>query len=121
MFINPAVDESSRAAKVIAEVRNTDGVLKGGMFATGRILVSNRADVVQVPRAALLNWNVTAATAEVFVVSGSTAEKRVVKTGPAAGARVAVESGVAPGEQVVTRGGFALKPGDAVAAAKEGV
>jgi RND family efflux transporter MFP subunit len=121
MFINPAVDEASRAAKVVAEVPNADDALKGGLFAKGRIVVSSKADVLQVPRAALLSWNVTGATAEVFVVRGGKVEKRPVRTGQVAGPVVAIEAGLARGDQVVTRGGFALKVGDRVTVADEGV
>lgn len=121
MFINPAVDEASRAAKVIAEVRNEDGALKGGLFVKGRIVVSNREGVLQVPRAALANWDVSAGTAEVFVVREGTVEKRTVRTGQSAGTVVAIEAGLSSDERVVTRGGFALKPGDRVVVAGEGV
>ncbi len=114
MFINPAIDEATRAAKVIAEVPNPDGALKGGAFVKGRIVVAMRAGVVQVPRDALLNWNVEQQTADVYVVSGGKAEKRQVKIGGVNHVSVQVTSGVTPGEQVVTRGGFALKPGDRV-------
>ena len=81
MFINPSIDEASRSAKVVAEVVNRDGALKGGSFVKGRILVATRTGVLQVPREALLNWNVEQQTAEVFVVKGDQAEKRAVKTG----------------------------------------
>jgi RND family efflux transporter MFP subunit len=121
MFINPAVDEANRAAKVVAEVQNGDDVLKGGIFVRGRIVVASRTDVAQVPRAALLNWNVASGTAEVFVVRDGKAEKRPVKTGQDAGSVVAIESGLANGEAVVTRGGFALQSGDRVTVADEGV
>jgi membrane fusion protein, multidrug efflux system len=121
MFINPAVDEANRAAKVVAEVQNGDDVLKGGIFVKGRIVVASRTDVAQVPRTALLNWNVASRTAEVFVVGDGKAEKRPVKTGQDAGSVVAIESGLASGEAVVTRGGFALQSGDRVTVAEEGV
>jgi RND family efflux transporter MFP subunit len=122
MFINPAIDETSRSARVVAEVPNRDGVLKGGAFVKGRILVSTRRGVLQVPREALLNWSVEQQTADVFVVRNGRAEKRTVKVGTANGVAVEVVSGVAPGEQVVTRGGFALRPGDRVTVATgEGV
>jgi RND family efflux transporter MFP subunit len=120
MFINPAVDEASRAARVVAEVRNADGTLKGGLFVRGRIVVSSRTAVRQVPRGALLRWNVAAATAEVFVVRDGRVETRPVKTGQDAGAMVAIDAGLAAGEQVVTRGGFALRPGDRVTVKGEG-
>jgi RND family efflux transporter MFP subunit len=122
MFINPAIDEASRSAKVVAEVRNQDGALKGGAFVKGRIVVATRVGVVQVPRDALQNWNVEQRTADVFVVADGKAEKRPVKIGTTNHVSVQIVSGVTPGEQVVTRGGFALKPGDRVTlAAGEGV
>jgi membrane fusion protein, multidrug efflux system len=121
MFINPAIDESTRAAKVVAEVQNTDGALKGGAFVKGRIVTATRAGVVQVPRDALLNWNVEQQTADVFVINAGKAEKRQVKIGGTNHVSVQVTSGVTPGEQVVTRGGFALRPGDRVTVMGQGV
>jgi RND family efflux transporter MFP subunit len=118
MFINPAIDPASRSAKVVAEVPNRDGALKGGSFAKGRILVATRQGLLQVPREALLNWKVEEQTAEVWVVQGDKAEKRVVKTGLANHVTVEVVDGVKAGEQVVVRGGFQLREGDRVAVAK---
>jgi RND family efflux transporter MFP subunit len=120
LFINPEIDAASRAAKIVAEVRNTDGALKGGLFVQGRILTMVRPGVLQVPRTALLNWNVGGCTAEVFVVRDGRAEKRSVETGTGtdAGAPVEIRSGLAPGDQVVVRGGFALRHGDRVTVAQ---
>jgi RND family efflux transporter MFP subunit len=120
MFVNPTIDEASRAVKVVAEVRNADGRLKGGLFVKGRIVSSNRPGVVQVPREALLNWDVTKRAATVYVVKNGQAEKRAVQTGHANGQGVEIVAGLTPGEQVVTRGGFALRPGDKVTVANAG-
>jgi RND family efflux transporter MFP subunit len=119
MFINPSVDPGSRAAKIVAEVRNTDGALKGGLFVHGRILTAVRTGVLQVPRAALLNWNVGDCSADVFVVRDGRADKRTVQTGTGAapGAPVEITSGLAAGDRVVVRGGFALRDGDQVTVA----
>jgi RND family efflux transporter MFP subunit len=120
MFINPEIDPASRAAKIVAEVRNADGALKGGLFVQGRILTRVRPGVLQVPRSALLNWNVGDCTAEVFVVRDGRVERRAVQTGTGtdAGAPVEIRSGLAPGDQVVVRGGFALRHGDRVTVAQ---
>ena len=118
MFINPAIDEASRSAKVVAEVINRDGALKGGSFAKGRVVVASRDAVLQVPREALLNWDLEQRTADVFVVKGDQVDKRTVKTGTRTGASIEIVSGVQAGEQVVTRGGFAIRPGDRIAVAK---
>ena len=77
--------------------------------------------MLQVPRAALLNWNVAARTAQVIVVQGTGIEMRAVTIGAETGSAIAIESGVGNGEQVVVRGGFALKPGDRVTVVNEGV
>jgi RND family efflux transporter MFP subunit len=118
MFINPALDPASRSAKVIAEVPNADGSLRGGAFVKGRIVLANRSGVLQVPREALQNWNLERQSADVFVVQGDKADKRAVKTGSSSGGAVEIVSGLEAGEQVVTRGAFALRPGDRVSVAK---
>ena len=118
MFINPEIDEASRSVKVIAEVVNQDGSLKGGMFAKGRIVIANRDGVLQVPRESLQNWNLDRGTAEVWVVKGEQVEKRTVTTGASTDGIIEVVSGVQAGELVVTRGGFNIRPGDRVAVTK---
>jgi RND family efflux transporter MFP subunit len=118
LFINPAIDEASRSAKVVAEVVNRDGLLKGGSFVKGRVVVATRAGVVQVPREALLNWNIEQQTADVLVVKGNQADPRAVKTGRTTGSSVEVVSGVQAGDQVVVRGGFSIRPGDTIVVAK---
>lgn len=120
-FINPVVDDANRSVKVVADVPNGDLALKGGLFARGRIVVSTQANVLQVPRAALTNWDVGKATADVFVVRDGKAEKRAVRTGQMPGSMVEITAGLAVGERVVTRGAFALKPGDRVTVDGEGV
>jgi len=118
MFINPAIDVASRSARVVADVPNLGGLLRGGSFVKGRIIVANRPGVLQVPREALLSWNVEQRTAEAFVVRGDRVEKRAVTIGATAGAMVEVVSGLQAGDQVVTRGGFAIGQGDRVAVVK---
>lgn len=117
-FINPSIDAASRSAQIVATVANADGALRGGAFVQGRILVSQRSGVLQVPREALLNWNVEKQTAEVFVVTGDKAQKRSVTLGATSGGMVEVASGLAAGDQVVTRGAFAIGENGQVAVAK---
>ncbi len=119
-FINPALDEATRSAKVIAEVPNADGALKGGAFAKGRIVLSTRPGVLQVPKEALQNWDLEKRTAEVFVATGTTVQKRAIQIGKANGVSVEVLSGVKAGDQVVTRGAFALREGDRILVSSKG-
>jgi RND family efflux transporter MFP subunit len=117
-FINPAIDAASRSAKVIVEVPNADGALRDGAFAKGRMVVGGRTGVLQVRKEALLNWNLETAKAEVFVLAGDKVQKRVISTGLGGAATVEVLSGLQAGDQVVTRGAFALRDGDRVIVSK---
>ena len=117
-FINPTAESDSRAVKVVAVVPNETGELKGGLFVKGRIVTGQRDGVLQVPRAALLTWDVEAGKADLFVISGQKAERRNVGTGLASGDSVEITSGLKSGEVVATRGAFNLRDGDSVAVEK---
>jgi len=117
-FINPEIDAASRSAKVVVEVPNPGGQLRGGAFVKGRIVLASRPDVLQVPREAILNWNVEQQTAEVLIARNDKAEKRFVKTGLSNGTSVEIVSGLNAGDAVVVRGAFALQPGDRVSIVK---
>ncbi|HNR37525.1 MAG TPA: efflux RND transporter periplasmic adaptor subunit [Acidobacteriota bacterium] len=112
--INPAVSVADRSVRVIAEVRNEPEVLKGGLFAKGRIVTGRREDVRQLPREALQGWDVAAGRADVFVVENDTARRRSVQTGAVAGDNVEILAGLAVGNRVVVRGAFNLKDGDRI-------
>jgi membrane fusion protein, multidrug efflux system len=118
--INPSVSPGDRSVRVIAEVPNVPEVLKGGLFVKGRIATGRRMGVLQVPRAALLSWNVAARKGEVFVVDNNVARRRGVTTGAVQGERVEISSGLRSGETVVTRGAYLLSDGDAVKVAAAG-
>lgn len=112
--INPAVDEADRSVKVIAEVYNSSGQLKGGLFAKGRIGTGIRKNIVQVPRSALVGFNMAAKKAGLYVVKDNTAHLREVVTASVAGDQVEVAAGLNPGETLVVRGTFNLKDKDRV-------
>jgi RND family efflux transporter MFP subunit len=117
-FINPAVNEADRSVKIVAEVRNDSEELKAGLFAKGRIITGTRQGVLQMPRTGLLSWDVVKKQATVFVVNGDKALKKTIGTGALSADLIEITSGLAPGERVVTRGGFNLKEGDTVQVAQ---
>jgi len=51
--VSPTIDPVSRSVTVYVEVRNPDGQLKGGTFATGRVVSRTLAGVVAVPTSAV--------------------------------------------------------------------
>ncbi len=114
MFINPTVNEADRSVRVVAELENTPEQLKGGLFVKGRILTGKRTGGIKIPRIALLTWDVAATKAEIFVVNENVAHRRTVRTGNISGDQVEIISGLASGQQVITRGGFNVKDGDKV-------
>jgi RND family efflux transporter MFP subunit len=114
MHINPAVNDADRSVKVIAEVSNTSGELKGGLFAKGRIRTGSRKNIIQVPRSALIGFNPASKKAGVYVVKDNIARYREVVTDVASGDQVEIASGLNPGENFVIRGAFNLKDNDRV-------
>jgi membrane fusion protein (multidrug efflux system) len=115
MFVNPTVNEADRSVKVVAEVENLSGQLKGGLFVKGRIVTGKRSGILNIPRMALLTWEVTAQKGEVFVVDGGdTARRRTVRTGAMSGGQVEITAGLTPGQLVITRGGFNVQDGEKV-------
>ncbi len=120
MFINPTLSETDRSVRVVVEVPNADGVLKGGMFVKGKIETGRREGVIQVPRLAILNWDVAGGKGQVFLANGSQAELRSISLGEPMEDFVEVTAGLSSGEKVVIRGGFNLKEGDRLILAGKG-
>jgi RND family efflux transporter MFP subunit len=120
MFVNPELSAADRSLKVIAEVKNPGELLKGGLFAKGRIITGTRGGVLLVPRSALAGLDVATGSGSLFVASGGTARKRSVRTGAGSGDLLEIVDGLKAGEEYVSRGGFNLKDGDRVAVAKGG-
>jgi multidrug efflux pump subunit AcrA (membrane-fusion protein) len=99
--VNPAIDQTSRAATVEAAVENGDNALRSGMFATARIVRQGGNRAVFVPRAAVLSDQNTQSF-RVFVIQGDTAKLRVVQIGSDEGDMIQILSGVNADETVAT-------------------
>jgi RND family efflux transporter MFP subunit len=120
MYINPELNSVDRSLKVIAEVSNIPELLKGGLFAKGRIVTGKRSNVLQVPRSAVGGLDLAAGKGTLFVVENGLARRRDIRTAMVSGEMVEVVAGLRQGEQYVVRGGFNLKDGDRVAATAAG-
>lgn len=98
--INPVADAGSRAIKLFVAVPNAGGVLKGGMFAQGRITLSQSQPVAVVPATALFE---EAGQSYVFTVEAGKLAKKPVGLGARdeANGLVEVTSGLAQGADVV--------------------
>jgi len=119
MFVNPELSAADRSLKVIAEVRNTPELLKGGLFAKGRIVTGERSNVILVPRSAISGLDLASGKGIINTVSDGVAKRIEVGTGSASGEMIEVVSGLKAGEQYVVRGGFNLRDGDRVTVASK--
>jgi membrane fusion protein, multidrug efflux system len=115
-YLNPSLNEVDRSLKVVAEVPNDPVVLRDGMFADGKIVIRERPDVLQIPRGALITWDMDARTAEIYAVENGVAKRRPVETGAVRQDRVEIVKGLKTGEQVVSAGGFNVTDGATVKA-----
>lgn len=112
--IAPTLDELSRTAAVQIEVNNQARQLKPGMFARVSLNSYNAKPVVQIPLAAVLELN---EQSFVYLVNEKNEiELREVQTGRTNGAIIAINSGIAADELVVTLGNRLVQPGQKVVA-----
>ena len=106
-FIGPAMDESSRTAKVRIEVQNRAGRLLAGMFANVGINLPSGGAVLAVPAGAVLT---DAGRSFVFIHHhGPYYLRRPVEAGRAWAGWQEIRSGLKGGETLVADGAFLLK------------
>jgi membrane fusion protein (multidrug efflux system) len=119
--VNPEVDPATRNVRVRATFPNADGRLRPGMFAKVDVLSDERRQVLTIPATAVI---FAPYGDSVFTVeeredeagrAATVVRQKFVRTGERRGDLVAVESGLAPGETVVSSGAFKLRNGAAVA------
>ncbi len=108
-YIDPRVDPQTRTAKVRVEVPNPEGRLRLDMYVTLAFTTPGEERTVVIPRSAV---QTIGARQVVFVPAPDEEGKflaRTVELGPLRGDRIAIRSGVQPGEAVVTEGSFFLR------------
>jgi cobalt-zinc-cadmium efflux system membrane fusion protein len=105
LFVSDVIEPDSRREKLRIAFENPLTELKPNMFASV-ILVGGRQTRIVLPTSALLMNN---DRTTVFVATAPwTFERRVVQPDLEEGTRVAIQSGLKPGEQVVVKGGILL-------------
>ncbi len=118
--IDSIVDEATRNVQVQATLPNAGGRLRPGMFVEAALAMGESRAVVPVPASAI---SYAPYGDSVFVVADLQGpdgrayrgvRQQFVKLGPARGDQIAVVSGLAPGDEIVTSGVFKLRNGAAV-------
>ncbi len=105
-YIATALNRETRTVRARIEVPNADGRLKPEMFASAAIDTTGSREVLTVPDEALV---LLQGQPTVFVRKGEAFEPRAVQTGDKLRGKTVIKSGVAPGEQIVVAGAYALK------------
>jgi RND family efflux transporter MFP subunit len=111
--VNPVAVAGTRTIPVYIAIDNPEGLLRGGMFATGQIVVNEAQNALAVPTGAVRE------DAEGFFllkVEGDHVVRQAIEKGPTwnGGRLVQITAGLAPGDTVVTAPLTQLQPGDRI-------
>ena len=105
--INPVARAGTRSIPVYIDLDNPDGLLRGGMFAEGEIVIEEAADVLAVPSEAVRDRN-----GEAYVLKleeGRILRQPVTAEAQPSGGLVQV-TGLAPGDRIIAAAGIELPP-----------
>jgi len=117
--INPDLDAATRSVRLRAKFANADKLLRPGMFVRATVTLPGDQKVLVIPATALLSapYGDSVFVIEPQVAAGKTnlvVTQKFVRTGRTQGDFVSVDSGLKPGDKVVTAGLFKLRNGMAV-------
>ena len=105
-------DPLSKTFEVNITVDNASGKLHPGMYAGVNLIIEKLSGVIVVPESAILHRN---GKEIVFVIAdGNKAVLKVIKSGTYSRGFVVLDSGVAPGDKIITKGNAGLKNGSIV-------
>jgi len=124
--INPDLDPSTRSVGLQATFPNADQLLRPGMFARVEVLLPEEQAVLVIPATAVLSapfgdsvYVVEEKPAGTNGAAGLVVRQQFVRTGRVRGDFLSVESGLKPGERIVSSGIFKLRNGMPVVESNE--
>jgi RND family efflux transporter MFP subunit len=108
--INPQTQQGTRSLTVYVTVENTDGSLKGGMFADGELVLQQSQPLMAVPKTAVRS---DAQGKYVLAVKNDTVVRAPVEAGVeyAESELAVIEKGLADSDLVIVAPASTLKPG----------
>lgn len=118
-FLQPVIDPQTRTLEVRIELPNPDGLLRPGLFGDVVLTRGASADVLTVPRSAVLD----SGTRQIVLVQVGEGrfEPRPVVLGERSGDRVEVREGLRAGERVVVSANFLIDAESNLQSALEGM
>lgn len=119
--INPGLDQSTRSIGLQATFDNPEQLLRPGMFARVEVLLPEEQTVLVIPATAVLSapygdsvYVIESKPAKEQGRTESVVRQQFIRSGPARGDFLSVESGLKPGERIVSSGAFKLRNGMSV-------
>jgi membrane fusion protein (multidrug efflux system) len=119
--INPDLNQSTRSVGLQATFDNQDQLLRPGMFARVEVLLPEEEKVLIIPATSVVS---APYGDSVYLIeskpggnnrnAGLTVRQQFIRTGRARGDFLSVESGVKPGDRIVSSGVFKLRNGMSV-------
>lgn len=109
--VNPVAIEGTRTIPVYITLENNEGLLRGGMFASGQIVVAEQADALAVPASAIRED----ATGEyVLKLEDGVLVRQAIERGTSwsRGRTIEIVDGLAAGDTVISASLPELDPGD---------
>jgi membrane fusion protein (multidrug efflux system) len=119
--VNPNINEITRAVDVQATIPNDKEELLPGMFGSAQLEVGQAKDIVTIPVSSVQYapyGNLVYVVERKASATGeqeTTVRQQIVQLGTRRGDFVSVLHGLSDGDEVVTSGGFKLRPGAVVA------
>jgi membrane fusion protein, heavy metal efflux system len=105
-YVRSIVGEQTRTALARVVLPNPKGLWRPGMFITGRVTAGEVSVPLAVPKTALEQIE---GQTVIFIKTNEGFHPQPVTTGRASKTHVEIISGIKPGQQYVTQGGFTLK------------
>lgn len=104
--VSPIVDPATGTFKLTIEIQDDDGRIKPGMFGRMNIVYDKHANVLQVPRSAIIG---SIGSTSVFLVENGLGIRKEVETGFSDDGMIEVSSGLTDTDKVITVGHIGLK------------
>ena len=124
--INPDLDSATRSVRLQATLDNADQSLRPGMYARVEVLLPSEQNKLVIPATSVLSapygdsvYVIEAKAATTNSPAGLVVRQQFIRTGRGRGDFVSVETGLKPGEKVVSAGVFKLRNGMGVIESRE--
>jgi len=104
--VSPVVDPQSGTFKITVGVKNSNNILKAGMFVNTHIITATHENAILIPKTAIVYEN---EQLNVYVVRDSIANKVTLKVGFQNSAKVESLEGIEEGDQIIVVGQAGLK------------